>query len=151
MNEKADAFWIKAMEIGSKMGCHQRADRSFSIKGYQFPVCARCSGILISSLAGYIVYVRKRIKLKTGILLCVPMIIDGSIQYFGIRESTNVRRFLTGLAGGIGLVTVRLNLYGSLIRRSLKNKNSRNCNQTASYLYQNTEFRRFSVRRLCGG
>ena len=110
-----DDLWIKAMDFGAKMGCHQRADRSFYIKGYQLPICARCTGIVLSSPIGYILYFGKKIRLMCGIALCLPMIIDGGIQYLGIKESTNFRRFLTGLLGGIGLSTIRLNVYVKII------------------------------------
>lgn len=120
---KIEDLWIKAMDFGSKMGCHQRADRSFYIKGYQFPVCARCTGIVLSTLMGYILYSIKKIRLICGVILCIPMIIDGGIQYLGIKESTNSRRFLTGLLGGVGLAIVRLNIYIKIIRMILKMKN----------------------------
>jgi uncharacterized membrane protein len=28
--------------------CHQRPERSFFVDGYQFPVCARCTGLYLS-------------------------------------------------------------------------------------------------------
>ena len=40
-------LWIKLMEIGAMTGCHQMPERSFFFKGYQFPVCERCTGLLI--------------------------------------------------------------------------------------------------------
>jgi len=36
-------------------------------------------------------------------LLLVPLIIDGFVQVLDIRESTNGRRFVTGLLFGIGI------------------------------------------------
>lgn len=99
------------MELGARMGCHQRADRSFYIKNYQFPICARCTGIVFSTMIGYVIYFIRRSKLICGVILCIPMIIDGGIQYLRIRESTNLRRFLTGVLGGIGLAIIRLNIY----------------------------------------
>ena len=113
---KKDELWIKAMAIGSRMGCHQRADRSFCIKDYQFPICARCTGIVFSTVIGYLIFSIKRVGLICGFILCIPMMIDGSIQYFGVKESTNLRRFLTGFLGGIGFSIVRLNIYSKAIR-----------------------------------
>lgn len=43
------------------------------------------------------------------------MIIDGTLQYFGICESNNKRRFITGLLGGFGCTYIRLNLFMNLI------------------------------------
>lgn len=43
--------WL--MAVGHRAGCHQRADRSFYWKGRKFPLCARCTGVLV----GYILAV----------------------------------------------------------------------------------------------
>ena len=37
--------WL--MAVGHRAGCHQRADRSFYWKGRKFPLCARCTGVLV--------------------------------------------------------------------------------------------------------
>lgn len=111
-----DIFWLRLMDVGAKMGCHQRADRSFYIKNYQFPLCARCTGIALSSICGYIIYLKKKPRLSIGALLTVPMMFDGIVQLAGIKESTNIRRFVTGIMGGVGLVFIRLHLYRMIIR-----------------------------------
>ncbi|MDE6750724.1 MAG: DUF2085 domain-containing protein [Lachnospiraceae bacterium] len=112
---KIDSIWMKLMELGSRFGCHQRADRSFSIGNYQFPVCARCTGILISTIIAYIVYFTRKIKVDKCVWIIIPMIVDGTLQYFGICESNNKRRFITGLLGGFGCTCIRLNIFMNLI------------------------------------
>ena len=47
MNDKQ---WIRLMELGEMLGCHQMPERSFFIKGFQFPVCARCIGVILSAI-----------------------------------------------------------------------------------------------------
>jgi len=91
--------------------CHRKPERSFFIKGHQFPVCARCTGfyitIFIYTLYAYyvpIVYTPEYILF--GILLCVPAILDGTTQLFEIRQSNNILRFMTGILGGIGLMII---------------------------------------------
>lgn len=93
----------------AKYICHRRPERSFFIKGHQFPVCARCTGFY----AGLIVYlitnhfIRHAYDiniLMISIILMIPVAIDGFTQYFGPRESTNSLRFITGFIGGIGLI-----------------------------------------------
>ena len=89
-------------------GCHQRADRSFFIKGQQMPVCARCEGELIGMVIGLILIFFVRPGFLLPVLLMVPMITDGLVQNLGHRESTNPRRLITGILFGYGFVTVLL-------------------------------------------
>ena len=109
-----DLIWMKSMELGARLGCHQR-DRSFSIGHYQFPVCARCTGIFISTIITYIIYFKRRVKVDKCIWMIIPMIIDGTLQYFGMCESNNKRRFITGLLGGFGCTYIRLKLFMNFI------------------------------------
>jgi uncharacterized membrane protein len=39
------------------------------------------------------------------------MFIDWLVQYLKLRESTNVRRFITGTLGGIGLINFYFIIY----------------------------------------
>lgn len=93
----------------TKYICHRKPERSFHIHGHQFPVCARCTGFY----TGLLVYLIYTLIYKHGydlnmliisIILMIPVAIDGFTQYFGIRESTNNLRFITGFIGGIGLI-----------------------------------------------
>ena len=43
------------------------------------------------------------------------MLLDWLIQYLGIRESTNVRRLLTGILGGYGIATTYLQVLAFLL------------------------------------
>ncbi len=49
---KQDRIWVKLMEAGARLGCHQMPERSFFYKGYQFPLCARCTGVFAGEIAG---------------------------------------------------------------------------------------------------
>ena len=93
----------------TKYICHRMPERSFFIKGHQFPVCARCTGFY----AGLIVYLIVNCFYKhpydlnmlfISMILMIPVAIDGVSQYYGPRESTNSLRFITGFVGGIGLI-----------------------------------------------
>jgi len=98
--------WITLMRIGSHFGCHQISERSFFIKGYQFPVCARCTGVLAGNLAAYALFFIYAIPLEFCVIGCTVMFIDWFIQYIGIRESTNIRRLITGIIAGYSLATL---------------------------------------------
>lgn len=100
--------WIKWMNFGRRLGCHQRADRSFYINGYQLPVCARCTGVIIAFFISVIMF----IFIKPPVWLCIAcagiLFADWFIQRVGIRESTNLRRLITGLLGGYGVTSLEL-------------------------------------------
>jgi len=82
--------------------CHRIPERSFFFRGRQFPICARCTGILIGYIIGifYIIFCNK-LGYTFELLLMVPMLIDGIGQYKGYFVSTNIRRLITGILGGI--------------------------------------------------
>lgn len=113
----ADLIWMKSMELGAKFGCHQRADRSFTIGHYQFPVCARCTGILISTIFAYIIYFKRRVKMAKCIWMMIPLAVDGTLQYLEIYESNNRRRFVTGLFWGFGSTCIRLNFVKYIFKK----------------------------------
>ena len=93
----------------TKYLCHRIPERSFFIKGHQFPVCARCTGFY-TGLAAYLIatlFYSHPYDLKmlfVSMILMMPAAIDGVTQYFGPRESTNNLRFATGFIGGVGLI-----------------------------------------------
>ena len=89
--------------------CHQRPDRSFFIKGHQFPLCARCTGFVLGTIIfciySYLVPIFYTYKLLIfSIIIQLPYILDGTTQYLGYRESNNILRFITGFIGAFGLI-----------------------------------------------
>ena len=68
--KKRDDIWIKLMNYGEKLGCHQMPERSFFINGYQCPVCARCSGAMVSEVVAIIcILMGFKIQLWISLLL----------------------------------------------------------------------------------
>ena len=49
-------IYKKLMVIGRATGCHQLPERSFSFRGKQFPVCARCTGVFIGEVLGIFLF-----------------------------------------------------------------------------------------------
>jgi uncharacterized membrane protein len=83
--------------------CHRRKSRSLTIKGYTLPLCARCTGIL----AGYLFFpflllLGLHFPLWLGILLNLPMVLDGWTQKKKLRMSNNLLRLTTGIVSGLG-------------------------------------------------
>lgn len=108
--------WAFLMRLGNRSGCHQREDRSFKINGWQFPICSRCTGILTGQIIGIICYCTKlRIPIYISLLFLLIMFLDWFIQYKKIKESTNLRRFITGNLAGVAQVSILLELILWLI------------------------------------
>lgn len=105
---KTDRFWVKTMDWCSKYwGCHQLAERSFFIYGYQFPVCARCTGIIVGYIASLIYAICfKQIGFILAVLFMLPMIFDGLLQLFTTYLSNNTKRFITGFVSGFGFIQI---------------------------------------------
>lgn len=99
------------MIFGHRAGCHQRADRSFYWKGLQFPLCARCTGVLISYIFSLPIYLIWGGSFWVCIALMAVMLGDWLIQYLKIKESTNLRRLITGVCGGYGIMTIQIMLF----------------------------------------
>jgi uncharacterized membrane protein len=97
-------------EAGVWIGCHQAPERSFFFRGTQFPVCARCTGVILAQTGTALAALAGRsASPAAGAVLMAPMGIDWALQYTGIRESTNARRFITGALAGAGYVTLVVN------------------------------------------
>lgn len=114
VNNKKYDRWKKLMEIGERTGCHQIPERSLSICGYQFPVCARCTGVMIGYVAAVPLYFWlgfRRVAVAAG---CLAMFTDWCVQRLKICESTNLRRMITGIVGGYGIMTTQLELLHKL-------------------------------------
>ena len=95
--------------------CHQIPERCFSIKDITFgfiknenklPVCSRDFGFYLSALIGlslcFFIDLKKLSKkiYIVFVIAILPLAIDGITQILGLRESTNLIRFLTGIFAG---------------------------------------------------
>lgn len=85
-------------------GCHCRSDRSFFFRGKQFPICARCTGLGIGFLCSVIGLWFFRLSVFWGVILMLPMIIDGTLQKKTDYESNNLLRLITGILFAYGLM-----------------------------------------------
>ncbi|HYK19978.1 MAG TPA: DUF2085 domain-containing protein, partial [Pyrinomonadaceae bacterium] len=105
--------------------CHQRADRSYFIAGYQFAVCSRCTGVYAGFALTLLLYPFIR-SLKSTVmpprimlvLAALPLAIDFSVTFFGFWENTHTSRLLTGAL--LGSVTVFYVMPG-IVELSLRN------------------------------
>lgn len=105
------------MEIGSVAGCHQLPERSFFYRGHQFPVCARCTGVLLGQLVGGIGFLFFSLSYDTIGFLCFLMFFDWWLQRVHLLQSTNLRRFITGMLCGFAVGNTYAQFIAFLWRR----------------------------------
>jgi len=92
--------------------CHKIPERSFFLRGKQFPICSRCTGIFIGYIVGFCLIIISYflhldiLKPLYSIILLLPMFADGSIQFFTTYKSNNIKRFITGILAGIGIMLI---------------------------------------------
>ena len=119
--------WNVAYIFGDRL-CHQKTERSFFINGNQMPFCTRCTAIFIGLVIGLIIIVLYKIELNERFILfifisLVPIGIDGTGQLFGLWESSNLSRTLTGLFLGIPF-GIAIGIIIDEIKTIYKSKNS---------------------------
>lgn len=114
--QKSDALYARLFALGGRLGCHQRADRSFFLRGRQFPVCARCTGVLLGYLPAVPAFFLLGASWRAAAAGMAVMLADWLLQRLGVAESTNPRRLLTGILGGYGIMTAQLLCLQALLR-----------------------------------
>lgn len=114
--QKKQSLWLASMEWGARFGCHQKPERSLFVGRWQMPVCTRCFGFWLGSLAAIPAAFLGLARFWQG-LLVLPMALDGLTQRFGSRTSNNPLRYLTGWLAGIGAMAVALKGLARLPRR----------------------------------
>jgi len=107
-------FWDIIYKIGFAI-CHQLSHRTPVISGLHLPLCARCTGIYLGVVCGYL-YILIRGKWRSGDLpnppygfilagfICLTFI-DGFTTFLKLRPESEYLRVLTGLFTGSALPT----------------------------------------------
>lgn len=110
-----------AVYSGSARICHQRAERSFSTSGLQWPVCARCAGLYLSGAAGAVFgwfgiagWSVSRARWLLG-LTAMPTALTWSLEVAGLMPFSNTARALAALPFGVaaGWLFIRMLRYDS--------------------------------------
>mgnify|MGYP006285766941 CR=1 FL=1 len=93
-----------------KRVCHGSPERGFFLNGKPMPLCARCTGFYlmlgVGILASFPLFFSFNVDPFTVLIITIsmilPMALDGSTQYLGLRISNNPLRAITGALGGLG-------------------------------------------------
>jgi len=97
--------------------CHQYPSRCFYLFGSNMGLCARCfsvySTICIFCFLSVFFDMRASLKSKhiIALSLCIPLLLDGITQYYGLRESNNFFRLFTGFSAGMGISIIFIPTY----------------------------------------
>lgn len=92
--------------FGIKPLCNLREDTALHIGNFCFPLCYRCSAIIINFIVATILLKNDIFSIVIGFLLMLPCLIDGILQYCFKIRSTNTRRIITGSIAGWGLAVL---------------------------------------------
>jgi uncharacterized membrane protein len=84
--------------------CHQYPTRSLWVMNRPMGLCSRCFALYASFSLSLIFIPKPREKRSIGLacLFSLPLISDGLLQYYGIRESANLARVASGTLFGVG-------------------------------------------------
>ena len=121
--------------------CHQLPERSFFVAGYQFAVCARCTGVYFGFAAAVIIYPLVNSIRRTQVperkwlfIAAAPLAIDFGLGLTGVRENTHWSRFATGaLVGSVATFFV-MPLLAELSLRFKTSRTSRVMRQRLGYV-----------------
>ena len=90
--------------------CHRIPERCITLPWGVSGLCARCTAFWTGmALLAAAPVARLRIGFTASVLMLVPMIADGFMQYAGLYESTTLLRTATGFLAGAGFTAMLLN------------------------------------------
>ncbi len=121
----------KADAVGYAI-CHRITDRSFEAFDRQLPLCARCTGIYLGVVSGFMLLIAggrsKAMRLPNWRILIVlgafvaVLAVDGFNSYFhlfpgfkGIYTPNNTLRLVTGVFTGITFINLLLPIFNSAV------------------------------------
>ena len=98
--------------------CHRMPSRCIALPWGISGLCARCTAFWLGLMSGILIMYRPmfRVLFWVGILLLLPLIADGLVQYHSSYMSNNLIRSVTGLAAGFGISAVIMGRVARSIR-----------------------------------
>lgn len=107
-----EALRYRLFHFGKVPLCNIQRHRAPCLGQFCFPLCWRCTSIIGTFLlCRYLLFPHVQIRsyqIYFVVMFCLaPTIIDGSVQYYYHKESTNRRRIVTGMLAGFGLFLLK--------------------------------------------
>lgn len=93
--------------------CHQLPERSPHLWGGQFPLCWRCTGILVGAvlLVLWLFLVKRTVpRFSFSLFLSLLLPVDLLASSIGVWSPNNVSRFMTGVVWGVFATSSTLHL-----------------------------------------
>lgn len=106
------ALFIDSIWLHTLWQCHRLPERSFNLRGRQFHVCSRCTGIISGMLISPILIPVRHQLLLVFWFSVIIMLIDGLTQLLKLRTSNNCLRLSTGICLGLTTLPTLLTLGG---------------------------------------
>ena len=111
--------WLR---LPFRLLCHGIESRAFVINHEAMPLCARCTGIFSGLAVGGVTAIvlagRFRFDGRVALLFTLPLVVDGVTQAFGLRESFNSLRFVSGIVAASAAIFWALSAIASNERRT---------------------------------
>jgi uncharacterized membrane protein len=112
---RSDKVWVLFMRIGAFCGCHQMPERSFCFRNYQYPLCARCTGVLLGQVLMLSLW--HPIGLIYSILGLSILLGDWLLQRFKLFISNNNLRLTTGILAGYSMISLYFCAFTYIFRK----------------------------------
>lgn len=98
-------------ELRMALICHRKESRCIKIGSHRSFLCARCTGLGVGLGASFFLRLLRLAPSEyfpqwMGLLLVLPLMVDGFSQLLRIRESTNLMRLVSGVLFSLGMLTV---------------------------------------------
>jgi uncharacterized membrane protein len=102
-----DSVWIHRF-----WGCHRISERCFFVRGRQFHICARCTGLLVGIPSSLLLIPLRHATSWLFWPFTIALVVDGVTQSLKWRKSNNTLRFFTGLGAAATTLPFLIQLTG---------------------------------------
>lgn len=105
--------FVDSVALHRYWGCHRLSERSFFVRGRQFHICARCTGLLCGIPCSLLLLPAYHFAPEVFLFFAAVLLTDGLTQLWGLRKSTNTLRFITGFGTSVTFLPAIYYFMGS--------------------------------------